>query len=157
MADELQSTDRLSEDTRPESPRLLAEGAARIEVADFSAITGGYQGSVNVDISDINEIGNNTKDAFASYKVEVWQGYEVINKYHIFRPLPYVSFTDHSTGSVGRVATFSVSNDGTAGGGIFISYLNITYFANSNAGANGDDAGDDQLFFYKIWSVPFIG
>lgn len=158
MADAYNSTDQKSQDTRPEVPRLLLEGSTTIEVADFAAVTGGYLGSISIDITDINDIGNTNK-AFsdnATYKIEVFHYYPDTSEFAVFRPLPYTKFTDYSTGQVDRWAFFEIINQHVLVDNIYASTLTIYYFADTNAGVQNDDAGEAQGFIYKIWSVPFI-
>lgn len=158
MAEAYQSTDRKSVDSRPESPRLLREGIASIGVADFGAVTGGYEGFVSVDITDVNDIGNTNK-AFSDpgcYKIEVLHYFPNTSEFDQFRPLPYTKFSNYSTGVVDRHAFWEVINQHVLVDDIYVSTLSISYFADTNAGSDNDDAGDRQYFLYKIWSSPFL-
>lgn len=157
MADIYQSTDRKSIDTRPESPRLLLEGIATIAVADFAAVTGGFQGSVNIDITEFNDIGNTNKvfSDPATYEVEVIHYYPSTSEFDIFRRIPYTFFSNYATGVVDRQAYWQVTNQHVLVDNIYVSTLTITYFADTNSGVENDDAGDAQHFLYKIWSTKY--
>lgn len=165
MPDPHVSSDRLSQDTRPETPRLLLEGRATIPTTSFSAVTGGFQGFVTVDITTINDIGNTNKGAFsdrATYRVEVFHIRISTSEFDIFSPVPFIDYYNPSsgvydyTGQVRHYATFDVVNQHVLLGDVYNSTLTFTYFASHNDGTFTQGAGFSQTFLYKVWSVPFI-
>lgn len=160
MGDQVFTTDAKAQDTRPEVPRLIYEGVASIST--FSAVTGGYLGSVSIDLTKLNDIGNTNK-AFSSsgtYKIEVFHSYPDTSEFDVFRPLPYQTYYNPAsgvydfTGQVRRWAWWQLVNQHVLVDNIFNSTLSINYFASTNAGTYKDDAGQTQYFIYKIWSVP---
>jgi hypothetical protein len=152
MADEYQSTDRRPENTNPETARLLLEGILTIPVADFSAVTGGYSGTGEIEITQLNDLGNRLKGSDPqTLKVEIYHTEKLtpggqIDDY--FRPVPYVVFNNLSTGEVLKQARYEIHNVYVIADSLYASYLSMTYFQSTLPGR-------EQSFSYKIYSTIF--
>lgn len=149
------TTDRRSGDTTPETPRLLIEGIATID--SFSAVTGGYEGFDSIDITQVNDIGNTNKNypSPATYKIEAYHYYADGTEFDYFRPLPYIEFSNYSTGAVARRITASIINQHTLIPELYLSTIEFAYFTDSISSGVKDSAFYNQYIAYKVFSVPF--
>lgn len=142
MADQYQSTDKRSEDTRPEVPRLLLEGIVSFDVNDFQVASGGFDAQTSIDITQINDLGNRSKgfdpqtlDVRAWFFTTLTFGGQVDDTY---QPMPWFSS--------GRTATFSIQNVYVIADDLNTSNL-VIYFFNTTA--------IDVSISYKIYSTIF--
>lgn len=152
MSDSYQSTDRKSTDTRPETPRLLLESTATLATTDFSAVTGGYFASVEIEITDLNDLGNRVKgfgpqtlQAEIMHTLKLTPGGQIDD---YFYPLPYSLFSNYSTGAVSRSTWFEIHNAYVIAGSSWASYLTIYFFQDAAVTR-------DISFSYKIYSTVF--
>lgn len=152
MTDSYQTTDKLSQDTNPQTPRLLQEGVIDIPVADFSAVTGGYSGGGGVEITQLNDLGNRLKGFDPmTLKIDVYHTEKItpggqVDDY--FRQVPYVVFNNLSTGEVLKQASYEIHNIYVSADSISASYLTVTYFQSTLPGRI-------QSFSYKIYSTIY--
>lgn len=160
MADAYQSTDRKSENAYPETPRLLKEGILQVAVADYQSVTGGYQitadGDGNypatIDITELNDLGNRSKGFSPEtldvhiYKLSsVTGGGQVVDTFY---RLPYVTFSNYSTGAVSELIRFYIQNTFVVADDLSTSFLWIEHFVDTQP-------TEIQEFSYKIYSTTF--
>lgn len=151
MADQYQSTDKRSQDTRPEVPRLLLEGIYTFDTTELEAVTGGFSASTEIDITSINDLGNRNKGFDPqSLEARVWYTRKLefggqIEDY--MRPLPYVNFNNFSTGEVAEQATYYIQNVYIVADDLWASYLILTWFVSS--------VTTNASFSYKIYSTVY--
>lgn len=147
-----QTTDRKSFDTNPQTATLLREGKFELLPGDYSAVTGGYLASEEVELTDLNDLGNRQKgfdpqtlycEAMKAKKVT--PGGQVDD---YFYQLPYVEFTNYSTGQVTEHAYYEFHNVWVSGDATFASYFTVYHFISSLPGR-------DQQFSYKIYSTIY--
>lgn len=147
-----QSTDKRSEDTRPESPRLLLEGIIDIDPSEYYSHDGGYITIYSLNITELNDLGNRVKGYTPqSLEIKAWKTSVVspggqINDY--FYPLNFTLFDDYSTGAVSEHAHLGITNQYIIGDGLHVSLFNITHWVDTLPGRV-------QSFSYKIYSTIY--
>lgn len=152
MADQYQSTDRRTEDTNPETARLLLEGIYTFTTGQFAAVTGGFLATTSIDITSLNDLGNRLKSTGPeTLEAKVWRTSKItpggqIDDY--FYPLPYITFNNRSTGEVDTEATYNLQNTFVTAGSIYASYLTLSMFARTAPTR-------DISFSYKIYSTIY--
>ena len=147
-----QTTDKLGENTNPQTPRLLKEDKFELIPSDYSAVTGGYLASEEIVITDLNDLGNREKGfdpqtlyVEAMKAVKVTPGGQVDD---YFNALPYTEFSNYATGAVAELAWYELHNVWVTGDQTFASYVTIYHFIDTLPAR-------DQQFSYKIYSTIY--
>lgn len=152
MADQYQTTDRLAENTNPQVARLLLEDNFVFDTTDYSAVTGGYLASEEIEITNLNDLGNRQKgfspqtfyaEAMISYKLT--PGGQVDDYFWQF---PYTIFVNRSTGEVDSQAYYEFHNVWITGDETFASYLTFYHFEKTQPTR-------DRQISYKIYSTIY--
>ena len=152
MADIYQKTDNRSEDTNPETPRLLAEGIIDIPIADYYSYSGGYITIYSLNISELNDLGNRVKGYtpqsldIRAWKTSVSSPGGQIND--TFYPLNFTRYSSFSTPTISEYALIDITNQYIIGHGLHVSLFDITHW-------NSTLPGRPQSFSYKIYSTIF--
>lgn len=152
MADIYQKTDNRSEDTNPETPRLLAEGIIDIPIADYYSHQGGYITVYSLNISELNDLGNRLKGYEPqSLEIKVWKttvqspGGQIND---IFYPLNFQIYSDYSTSALSEHAYITITNQYIIGDGLHVSLFGITHWMSTLPSR-------PQSFSYKIYSTIY--
>lgn len=150
MADQYQTTNRLAENTAPETPRLLLEGTAILDADDFTVSGVGFYNSVTIEITGLNDLGNRLKSPPTTLDVKAWRSENStfggqIEDY--FYQLPDTTF-DTSTGTVETISQVLVTNVYIVADQVFASYLRLSHWSNSTVTRN-------VALSYKIYSTIY--
>lgn len=151
-----QSTDRASENTNPQTQNLIAEGSVSITSSDFSPVTGGYLASKTADITIYSPEYGSQDTGTSTHKLEVWMCIEAGSENEYQRLLPFVDFSNYSTGQVSVKSDYVLHNNHQAAGTFFSSTLELSFFTDSNSSVSlyGTDF-TTYIFYYKIWTPIF--
>lgn len=149
-AGDYQSTDKLSQDTNPQTPRVLLEGTVVATSADYTLTSGKYQARLDIDISGLNDLGNRVKgfnpetlDADVYLLTKVTPGGQIDD---YFFKLPHVNY-DIATDSIVDYTYAFLQNQYIIADDVSASYLVIVDIQTG--------LPNEQSFAYKIYSTSF--
>ncbi len=154
MSETYQSTNKKSEDTKPERRRLIHSGT--MSVGNFASYDGGYWASNSIDITNFNQVKSVWEEIGpCTFDVEVMHTIQESGEFSYFRKVPYYRRFDPAGGGGTKTNWCYTEITNQTSIGVFYSTLRIDYYTGALEFGDKSSAYWTQYFHYKIWSTLY--